>query len=160
MMLGPRGAPVALAFVAVVLAGSCSGGVPERRTGGAVRTAVPFTTENALSLVNAYRGESGLSPLRVDAALMEAARRHSLAMQAAGRMSHDVGEDFSTRLAAAGVVGRAAAENVAWGQRSLSEVMEGWKRSPGHAANLRNGAVTRIGIAEAGTYWTLILAGD
>lgn len=156
-----RAAPArAIALIASLSLAGCAGGAPERTASLTARAAVPFTPHGALALVNDYRAQNSLGPLRLDASLMQAARSHSLAMQAAGRMSHDVGGDFSARLAAFGIAARAAAENVAWGQRSLSEVVEGWKRSPGHAANLRNGGVTRMGIAETGTYWTLILAGD
>jgi uncharacterized protein YkwD len=87
---------------------------------------------------------------------MDAARSHSRAMQAAGRMSHDAGASFHSRMAAAGLNG--AAENIAAGQRSLEEVMEGWRNSRGHAANLAAAGVTRMGIAVVGGYWTLILA--
>jgi uncharacterized protein YkwD len=138
--------------------GACAG--PASRPTGPARAVAPFTPETALALVNAYRAEHGVPPLRLDPALASAAASHSRAMLAAGRMGHDVGTEFTARLAAHGVVGRAAAENVAYGQRSLAEVMEGWKRSPGHAANMRLAGVSRMGIAEAGSYWTLVLAGE
>lgn len=144
---------------ALALVAACASPAPQRDA-GPPRTAAPFTPAAALALVNAYRAESGAAPVRLDPALARAAESHSRAQQAARRMSHDVGASFTERLAANGIAGRAAVENVAWGQRSLGEVMEGWKRSPGHASNMRDTGVTRMGIAEAGTYWTLIMAGD
>lgn len=142
---------------AALLGALAACGAPASRTGPA-RAVAPFTPEAALALVNAYRAENGVPPLRLDPALAAAAASHSRAMLAAGRMGHDVGTEFTARLAAHGVLGRSAAENVAYGQRSLAEVMEGWKRSSGHAANMRLAGLTRMGIAEAGSYWTLVLA--
>jgi uncharacterized protein YkwD len=114
----------------------------------------------ALASVNAYRAANGLGPVRLDPQLMQAASSHSRSMQSAGQMSHDVGGSFSSRMSAHGVGRAAAVENIAAGQRSLSEVMTAWQNSWGHAANLKNSGMTRMGIAVSGGYWTLIMAGD
>jgi uncharacterized protein YkwD len=121
---------------------------------------IPFTPQNALSRVNAYRQSQGAPPVRIDPVLMRAAASHSKAMEASRTMSHDVGGEFSSRLASFGVGRAAAVENIAAGQKSLDEVMEGWRNSSGHAANLRNPAMARMGIAASGGYWTLIMTAD
>ena len=120
----------------------------------------PFSPQNALSRVNAYRQSQGSPPVRLDPNLMQAAASHSRNMQSASTMSHDVGGSFASRISSFGVGRTAAVENIAAGQRSLDEVMESWRRSSGHAANLSNGSMTRMGIAVSGGYWTLIMAGD
>jgi uncharacterized protein YkwD len=47
----------------------------------------------------------------------------------------------------------AIGENIAQGQQSIAEVMQGWFKSPGHCKNLMNPAFKEVGIAEYNTYW-------
>ena len=150
----------ALLGVSLALAGCNSSPQPSASRSVAAVQSVPFTPQNALARVNAYRQSQGAPPVRLDPVLMRAAAAHSKAMEASRTMSHEVGGEFSTRLAAFGVGRVAAVENVAAGQRSLDQVMESWRNSSGHAANLRNPAMTRMGIAVAGGYWTLIMTAD
>jgi uncharacterized protein YkwD len=44
-------------------------------------------------------------------------------------------------------------ENIAWGQRSIKEVMEGWLRSENHCKNLMNPQFKEVGIAVNNFYW-------
>ncbi|MDB5133094.1 MAG: hypothetical protein JWR02_2843 [Mucilaginibacter sp.] len=46
-----------------------------------------------------------------------------------------------------------AGENIAQGQTSIQEVMQGWFKSPGHCKNLMNPAFKEVGVAEYNTYW-------
>ena len=55
------------------------------------------------------------------------------------------------------------AENVASGQRSAKEVVEGWMNSEGHRANILQGNYTEIGIgvakaANGALYYTQVFA--
>ena len=47
----------------------------------------------------------------------------------------------------------AIGENIAFGQRSINEVMQGWIKSPGHCENLMNPRFKEVGVAEINTYW-------
>jgi len=47
----------------------------------------------------------------------------------------------------------AVGENIAEGQMSIAEVMQGWFKSPGHCKNLMNPAFKEVGVAETNTYW-------
>jgi len=47
----------------------------------------------------------------------------------------------------------AVGENIAQGQMSIAEVMDGWFKSPGHCKNLMNPGFKEIGIALYNTYW-------
>ncbi|ASU33919.1 CAP domain-containing protein [Mucilaginibacter xinganensis] len=47
----------------------------------------------------------------------------------------------------------AIGENIAQGQMSITEVMDGWFNSPGHCKNLMNPAFKEIGVALYNTYW-------
>ena len=44
-------------------------------------------------------------------------------------------------------------ENIAWGQRSIKEVMKGWLDSENHCKNLMNPAFMEIGVAMENYYW-------
>jgi uncharacterized protein YkwD len=62
------------------------------------------------------------------------------------------GIDPGARLAAAGWSGTMWAENIAWGSGSLgtpAEIVKGWMNSPGHRANILNGALRTSGIGVA-----------
>ena len=44
-------------------------------------------------------------------------------------------------------------ENIAQGQQSISEVMQGWFKSEGHCKNLMNPGFKEVGVAETNYYW-------
>jgi uncharacterized protein YkwD len=60
---------------------------------------------------------------------------------------HDVGYTMN------GFKGIKVGENIAFGQQSIAEVMEGWLKSPGHCRNLMDPGFKEIGIAEDNKYW-------
>lgn len=47
-----------------------------------------------------------------------------------------------------------AGENIAKGYPNPQAVVEGWLNSPGHCANIMNGAFKEMGVAKVGAYWT------
>jgi uncharacterized protein YkwD len=121
----------------------------------------------AAAMVSNYRQSKGLSRVTLDSRLMAIANRHAQAMARAGKVSHAVaGEpNFPRRLSAGGYNAAIAAENVAGGQRNLDEAFAGWRKSPGHNANLLKPGVTEMGIAVAHSakskyrdFWVLVLA--
>jgi uncharacterized protein YkwD len=52
-----------------------------------------------------------------------------------------------------GFRGFTVGENIAQGQQSIAEVMEGWFKSEGHCKNLMNPDFKEVGVAEHDTYW-------
>ena len=97
---------------------------------------------------------------------MKLAAEHAHRMASMDKMSHSLpGEgSFAQRIAAGGFQASMAAENVAAGQKSLAEVFEAWRKSPGHNANMLLPNVSLMGIALAiqpggryHTYWSLEL---
>ena len=122
--------------------------------------------ERARDLVNTYRREKGLRPLKLQPALTEAARAHSRDLAKWDRISH-FGSDGSNpwdRVKRAGYSAKLAAENVGTGQASIEEVMKGWRASPGHNKNLLLADAEHMGIAlvqdsktEFKTFWTLVI---
>ena len=116
-------------------------------------------------MVSKFRRSHGLPPVQIDPRLMAVAKRQTWAMVTYDRLSHDAGGDFGSRLRSAGYTASAAAENIAAGQRTLSEAFAGWVASPSHRSNLLLGGATRIGIAAMAApnsryrvYWTLVVA--
>ena len=111
-----------------------------------------------LTLTNAERQKAGLKPLQMDDKLMKTARAKSADMASKNYFSHTsptYGSPFD-QMKANGITYRAAAENIAMGQRSAEEVVKGWMNSPGHRQNILTPGFTHIGIGydAKGNYWT------
>ena len=117
--------------------------------------------EEVLRLVNEERTKRGLNALKRASDLDALARAHSADMINRHFFDHNNpdGQSPFDRMRAAGISYRAAAENIASGQRSAEAVMNAWMNSSGHRANILNGTYTEIGIgavkSSGGTiYWT------
>lgn len=112
-------------------------------------------------LVNIERAKYGLKPLQENWELSRVARYKSEDMSSKGYFSHTsptYGSPF-TMMRNFGIRYSTAGENIAMGQRSAAEVMNGWMNSPGHRQNILNANFTQIGVGYAtnsrGTpYWT------
>lgn len=116
-----------------------------------------------VTLTNTERARHRLRPLTVDARLAVAAQAHSADMVRRAFFAHENpdGRKVRDRAVAAGYPYRKVAENIAAGQRSATEVVEGWMNSPGHRANILDGELTQIGVGQAhggsyGVYWTQV----
>jgi uncharacterized protein YkwD len=129
-------------------------------------TTTALDIEKARDLVNQYRSEKGLKPLRFNVKLTEAAKDHCRDLAKWDRISH-YGSDGSNpwdRVKRTGYKARLTAENVGTGQINFDEVMKGWKDSPGHNKNLLLADAQEMGIAlvqdpktEFKSFWTLVL---
>lgn len=114
-----------------------------------------------VSLVNSERAKNGLAALSVDSAITKTATLKSQDMAKNHYFSHTsptYGSPFDL-MKQYGVSYRTAGENIAMGQTSPAQVMNGWMNSPGHRANILNASYTKIGVGVArnssGTYyWT------
>ena len=120
----------------------------------------------ARDVINAYRKEKGLKPLKLSPELTEAAKAHARDLSKWDRISH-YGSDGSNpwdRVKRAGYKARLTAENVGTGQIDFNEVMRGWKDSPGHNKNLLMTDADHMGVAlvqdpktEFKSFWTLVI---
>ncbi|WP_020138630.1 CAP domain-containing protein [Streptomyces sp. 351MFTsu5.1] len=124
------------------------------------------TVDEVVVLTNRERTGAGLPPLAADPCLAQAAQAYSTDMAARAFYSHTSPEGTQPwdRAAAAGSTRRSIGENIACGQRSAAEVVEGWMNSPGHRANILKPGFTHIGVGfagggPAGTYWTQLFGG-
>jgi uncharacterized protein YkwD len=152
------------------------GYVTDHRSGTVFWTALwaqPFTpaglrrtAADVIALTNAERAGAGLPALSPDPLLTDAAQAHSADMVARAFYSHTSpdGSEPWHRAAAAGSTRRSIGENIACGQRSAAEVVDGWMNSPGHRANILKPGFTHLGVGfagggAAGTYWTQLFGG-
>jgi uncharacterized protein YkwD len=129
-------------------------------------SATRLDPEKARDLINQYRKQKGLKPLKLSAELSNAAKAHSRDLAKWDRISH-YGSDGSNpwdRVKRVGYNARLAAENVGTGQISIEEVVRGWKESPGHNKNVLLADAEHMGIAlvqesktEFKTFWTLVI---
>lgn len=129
-------------------------------------TATALNPEIARDLINQYRHDHGLKPLKLNPKLTEAAKEHSRDLSKWDRISH-YGSDGSNpwdRVKRTGYNAKLAAENVGTGQISFDEVLKGWKESPGHNKNLLLSDAHDMGLAlvqdpktEFKSFWTLVI---
>ncbi|GAA3965446.1 CAP domain-containing protein [Actinomadura viridis] len=132
--------------------GRPSGGTSPATGGSAIETTVA-------TLTNKERTARGCAPLRIDARLVTAARRHSQDMAANDYFDHTSrnGDSPWDRMKAAGYTSPGA-ENIAKGYSTAAAVVDGWMKSPGHRANILNCGLKAIGVGMSGgaggPWWT------
>ncbi|GEL78822.1 hypothetical protein TMU01_30570 [Tenuibacillus multivorans] len=121
--------------------------------------------QQVVDLVNQERQKRGLQPLEASVELSDVAREKSRDMANKNYFSHTsptYGSPFDM-MQQFGINYRTAGENIAMGQRSPEQVMNGWMNSDGHRKNILNGNFTHIGVgyveANGQTYWTQMFIG-
>ena len=99
---------------------------------------------------NKVREAAKLPPLSLDPKLNAAALVQATDMAEHDMMSHDGsdGSKFNERIDRQGYRYRAAAENVAAGQKNTAQVMKSWMNSPHHKENIL-GPYTQVGFGVA-----------
>lgn len=140
---------------------------PQVTTSGGTTTNPQTTSNNTntsfakqvVELVNKERSKAGLNALSIDENIETAAMVRSREIEKSFSHTRPNGSSFSTALSESGVKFMGAGENIAWGQRSPEEVMNGWMNSSGHRANILNSSFKKIGVAyyvgaNGRTYWT------
>lgn len=115
-----------------------------------------------LVLINMYRAQNGVGPLRVSKSATQAARWHSQDMGEKAYFSHtdSLGRSPWERTAQFGYSG-CQGENAAAGNRDAVATFCQWKNSAGHNANMLRPQFQAIGIGQVsvspspyGTYWS------
>ena len=104
--------------------------------------------EQVVELTNIERAKAGLQPLQLNNKLLAAAQDHSNDMAQDDFFSH-TGADGSSvgdRVKSSGYQYSTTGENIAAGQTTPAQVVEGWMKSPGHRANILNPNYTEIGV--------------
>ncbi len=114
-----------------------------------------------IRLVNVERAKTGKSALAENSEVSRIARIKSKDFINNNYFSHNsptYGDPFDM-LKSFGIKYTAAAENIANGQRTATEVMKTWMNSAGHRANILNSAYNQTGVGVArdnngNLYWT------
>jgi uncharacterized protein YkwD len=105
--------------------------------------------QSALASINAARAKAGCGPLKVNKALMTAARAHARNMAEQDFFGHTGkdGRGFASRIRNQGYRYGLAAENIAAGQPTVERAVQAWLKSPGHRRNILNCKFRDTGIA-------------
>jgi uncharacterized protein YkwD len=110
--------------------------------------------QSMIALVNGYRVDHGLAPLKANGALMRAARAHSRDMAEHDYFDHTSqdGEQFSQRLSRFGYHWQSAGEAIGEASGLVSpnaaadQAVTMWRQSPPHNRILLTGSFKAIGI--------------
>ena len=115
-----------------------------------------FFEQEVFRLTNAMRERAGIQLLEWDVRLAAAARAHSADMSENDFLSHtgSDGSHLTERLDAVSFGWVAAAENVAFGQKTPEEVVAAWMESEGHRGNILNPGLTHLGVGFENNKWT------
>ncbi len=116
--------------------------------------------KQVIDLVNQERSKNGLQPLKENPELSNVAEAKAIDMRDNNYFSHTspvYGSPFDM-MKQFGIKYTSAGENIAAGQRTPQEVMNGWMNSEGHRANILNSNFTEIGVgyvtdSNGKTYW-------
>ena len=112
-----------------------------------------------LELVNKERTANGLKALTMTESLTDGAMLRAVETTVSFSHTRPNGESCFTAFEWIS----AAGENIAYGQKSPEQVMQGWMNSSGHRANILNSSFTTIGIGcfEYGgrLYWSQAFSG-
>ncbi len=125
------------------------------------------TAISLLDAVNQARGSGTtcsadyyppVSALALEPRLVRTAQLHTTDMVSKAYFSH-TGSDGSSvgqRVTRQGYEWRAVGENIAYGQRSVEQVVEAWLNSPSHCRAIMDSEFTELGAARVEDHWTLV----
>lgn len=118
--------------------------------------------EQVAVLVNEERTAYGLQPVRISPILSEAANIRAGELKNKFSHTRPNGTDCFTAMSELGIKYRAAAENIAYGQKNPESVMNAWMNSSGHRANILNENMEYIGVGvfyqDGVYYWSQFFA--
>lgn len=140
------------------------------------RSQAPVLAARALRLVNQVRssgtrcGQRSFAPappLRLSVTLASVALAHAADMGEHDYFQHEdlTGRSPAQRVRDAGYQEKLVGENIAYGPKSIDEVVQGWLDSPEHCENIMDPRFAEMGVAYAagqqsrrGLYWDQLLA--
>lgn len=108
-----------------------------------------ITTQNVIELMNAYRADAGLPPLRANERLTAAADDRMRHMEDEGYWDHTAPDGMTpfVWLRVRAYDYQAAGENLASGFDTARVLVSSWMESPGHRANILSDSYEECGIA-------------
>lgn len=136
-------------------------GTTVQNSTGTVSTSQDAQTyaNEVLKLLNQERAKAGLGALTTNATLQKAANKRAQEIVSSFSHTRPDGRSSFSVLDEYNISYRAAGENIAYGQKTPSEVMNAWMNSSGHRANILGSQFGKVGIgvykASNGLYyWT------
>ncbi len=118
--------------------------------------------EQVAVLVNKERNAYGLQPVKVSPKLSEAANIRASELKENFSHTRPNGTSCFTAMSELEIQYRAAAENIAYGQKNPESVMNAWLNSSGHRANILNEKMEYIGVGvvyrDGVYYWSQFFA--
>jgi uncharacterized protein YkwD len=138
---------LAVAALVVLSPGSFLGAAQDR-DGSAEEGGLSAEMIDLIAAHNRERAAQKLEPLTANAKLTAAALIQARDMAAHDKLSHDGtdGSQFFERIQRQGYTGRRMAENIAFDQKTVAQVMREWMASPHHRDNIL-GPYSEIGVA-------------
>lgn len=119
-----------------------------------------MANQAATQALNHVRADQGVRQVRYSRALESAARAHLNDMVRNNFRAHkgSNGSGVAQRVKRAGYQYCFAAENIAWGQRSLQSVMQTWTKSRGHYRNMVHHKARDFALVRGGNnVWVMVL---
>lgn len=115
-------------------------------------------TREVLRLTNIERKNQGLSELKTNLALTTASKKRSTELVKLFEHERPNGKNIFTVLDEYGIRYTTAGENIAYGQTTPEDVVDGWMNSQGHRENILNGDFNKMGVGvyhyNGIIYWT------
>lgn len=107
------------------------------------------TRRQLLQLHNKERKAAGLEPLAQNAELTKAAQEYAEFLTSSDEFSHTAKGTPRSRVTDAGYKASAVGENIAIGQKTPAEVVEGWMESKTHKDNILREDYSEVGFGIA-----------
>ncbi|MDO4383444.1 MAG: CAP domain-containing protein [Eubacteriales bacterium] len=108
-----------------------------------------------LQKVNKERKAAGVKPLALYEPINKTSQEKAVDLYKTGVFEHyskNLGWCYD-QFDRAGITYMAAAENIAWGQGSVSSAMNSWMHSSGHKRNILDKDMTHLGVGYYKGYW-------
>lgn len=101
------------------------------------------------------RKMKAVKPLTWDDALARSAAKHAIDMENQNYFNHisKNGRSIGDRAEEFGYDWYQISENIAFGQRTVNQVIDEWMASPEHCANIMDPDIKNMGVAKKGNYW-------
>jgi len=124
---------------------------------------VPAHAADYAGQISAFRRAHKLSAVTSDSKLAAVALVQAQAMSVSGKVSHEAGGAFTTRVSK--LRKSKAAENIAAGFLTFTETLKQWEDSPGHRANLLMPGARKVGVASVANpkspyrmFWAMVIS--
>ena len=136
---------------------------PENNNRTASAYSIDSYADDVAALVNEYRQQQGIEPLKVIPLLQENAQTRAVEISEEFSHTRPDGTMCFTAISSS-LSYYACAENIAYGETTPEAVIKQWKKSDGHNKNMLNSEYTHIGVgvyeSNYTVYWVQVFIGS